>query len=134
MSARSIDGVLYKGHRGIPGAREVLRRLRAGGIRYVFLTNGGGAHEDAKARSLARRLQMSDGDDVIGGRVIVSHTPMRGWADAVKERTVLITGSQPETARELANERVPPPPVCDAGARAAADGWRRTPGTASSGP
>ncbi len=73
-------------------------------MRYVFLTNGGGAHEDAKVRSLARRLGMSDDEDALRGRVIVSHTPMRGWADSVKEQTVLITGSHPETARQIAIE------------------------------
>ncbi|KAJ6446887.1 HAD-superfamily hydrolase, subfamily IIA, CECR5 [Purpureocillium lavendulum] len=100
----SIDGVLYQGNRGIPGAREMLRAIHAHGIRYVFLTNGGGAHENAKVQSLARRLGMGDNEDALSGRVIVSHTPMRGWADSVKEQTVLITGSHPETARQIANE------------------------------
>ncbi|PHH89969.1 hypothetical protein CDD83_4830 [Cordyceps sp. RAO-2017] len=102
--AFDIDGVLYRGSQGIPGAREVLRRIRSLGMRYVFLTNGGGAHEDAKVESLTKRLQMSREDDVIRNRVIVSHTPMRDWADSVKKQTVLITGSHPETARELANQ------------------------------
>ncbi|OAQ89640.1 HAD-superfamily hydrolase, subfamily IIA, CECR5 [Purpureocillium lilacinum] len=102
--AFDIDGVLYQGNRGIPGAREMLRAIHALGMRYVFLTNGGGAHEDAKVRSLARRLGMSDDEDALRGRVIVSHTPMRGWADSVKEQTVLITGSHPETARQIAIE------------------------------
>ncbi|UNI13744.1 hypothetical protein JDV02_000460 [Purpureocillium takamizusanense] len=102
--AFDIDGVLYQGHRGIPGAREMLRAIHALGMRYVFLTNGGGAHEDAKVRSLARRLGMKDDEDALRGRVIVSHTPMRGWADSVKEQTVLITGSHPETARQIAIE------------------------------
>ena len=121
----------------------MLRRLRAHGMRYVFLTNGGGGHEDAKARSLARRLQLSgqDGDDdVIRGRVIVSHTPMRGWADDVKEQTVLITGSHPETAREVANERVPPSSSRCAPLGVGGGGWvaaadaRRSAGMASRGP
>ena len=84
----------------------MLRSIRSHGIRYVFLTNGGGAHEDAKVASLTKRLQMSPEEDVIRDRVIVSHTPMRGWEDAVKNQTVLITGSHPETAREIANEYV----------------------------
>ncbi|KND87740.1 Protein SCO1, mitochondrial [Tolypocladium ophioglossoides CBS 100239] len=102
--AFDIDGVLYQGQQGIPGAREMLRSIRSHGIRYVFLTNGGGAHEDDKVASLTKRLQMSPDEDVIRNRVIVSHTPMRGWDDAVKNQTVLITGSHPETAREIANE------------------------------
>ncbi|KAG5934054.1 hypothetical protein E4U53_000781 [Claviceps sorghi] len=82
----------------------MLRSIRAKDIRYVFLTNGGGAHEDAKAASLTKRLGLSLDEDVIRNRVILSHTPMRGWADEVKRQTVLITGSHPETARQIANE------------------------------
>lgn len=104
LTGASIDGVLYQGQRAIPGAAEALRKIHSLGIRYVFLTNGGGAHEDAKAASLARRLHMPRDDEVIRDRVIVSHTPMRSWPDAVKEQTVLITASHPETARQLANE------------------------------
>ncbi|GAB0134804.1 hypothetical protein EsDP_00003160 [Epichloe bromicola] len=102
--AFDIDGVLYRGSQGIPGAREMLRSIRAKNIRYVFLTNGGGAHEDAKVASLTKRLGLSPDEDVIRDRVILSHTPMRGWADEVKKQTVLITGSHPETARQIANE------------------------------
>lgn len=102
--AFDIDGVLYSGRQGIPGAREMLRNIRSRGIRYVFLTNGGGVREDAKAASLVRYLHMSSNEDVIGDRVIVSHSPMRAWRDAVKSQTALITGSRPETSREIVNE------------------------------
>ncbi|KJK75137.1 hypothetical protein H634G_09483 [Metarhizium anisopliae BRIP 53293] len=102
--AFDIDGVLYRGGQGIPGAREMLRSIRSKNMRYVFLTNGGGAHEDAKVASLSKRLGLSIDEDVIRDRVILSHTPMRGWADEVKKQTVLITGSHPETARKIANE------------------------------
>jgi ribonucleotide monophosphatase NagD (HAD superfamily) len=104
--------VLYRGGQGIPGAREMLRSIHSKNIRYVFLTNGGGAHEDAKVASLTKRLGLSPDEDVIRDRVILSHTPMRGWADEVKKQTVLITGSHPETARSIANElRLPSPTV-----------------------
>ncbi|KAK2593935.1 hypothetical protein QQS21_008342 [Conoideocrella luteorostrata] len=102
--AFDIDGVLYRGGQGIPGAREMLRSIRSKDMRYVFLTNGGGDHEDAKVASLTKRLGLSPDEDVIRNRVILSHTPMRGWADEVKKQTVLITGSHPETARKIANE------------------------------
>lgn len=84
----------------------MLTRISSEGVRYVFLTNGGGEHEDAKAASLLKRLQFPKEDyDVVRNRVILSHTPMRGWADSVKEKeTVLITGSHPEEARKIAEE------------------------------
>ncbi|RFU72687.1 had-superfamily hydrolase, subfamily iia, cecr5 [Trichoderma arundinaceum] len=105
--AFDIDGVLYQGHRAIPGAREMLRKIRSHDIRYVFLTNGGGGHEDAKFKSLSKRLELSEDEDVIRNRIILSHTPMRGWDDKVKKQgTVLITGSHPEIARRVANESV----------------------------
>ncbi|UKZ71956.1 uncharacterized protein TrAtP1_012899 [Trichoderma atroviride] len=103
--AFDIDGVLYQGSRPIPGAREMLRKIRTHDARYVFLTNGGGSHEDAKFRSLSKRLGMSEDEDVIRNRIILSHTPMRGWDEQMKKQgTVLITGSHPETARRVANE------------------------------
>ncbi|PQK16406.1 hypothetical protein BB8028_0006g07260 [Beauveria bassiana] len=103
--AFDIDGVLYKGQRGIPGAREMLQKIRQLGLRYVFLTNGGGAHENAKVASLAKRLGLENPDYVLRDRVILSHTPMRGWDEDVKKnRTVLVTASEPETARQLARE------------------------------
>lgn len=88
----------------------MLRSIRAKDICYVFLTNGGGTHEDTKVASLTKRLGLSMDEDVVQGRVILSHTPMRGWADEVKKQTVLITGSRPEKAREIANVYAAPRP------------------------
>ena len=34
-----MDGVIYHGHRLIPGALEFVERLRAGGHKFLFLTN-----------------------------------------------------------------------------------------------
>lgn len=100
----SIDGVLYQGKEPIAGAGDMLQLIRDAGVRYVFLTNGGGGHEDAKVASLAKRLQLPD-DNAVKNRMIVSHTPMRGWDDKIKKNgTVLITGSHPETARQVALE------------------------------
>ncbi|KAK5991275.1 Mitochondrial hydrolase [Cladobotryum mycophilum] len=101
--AFDIDGVLYQGQRAVPGARQILRKLRSHDIRYLFLTNGGGKHETAKVKSLSQRLGLSEDEDVIHNRVIQSHTPMRGWDEALKKQgTILITGSHPEAARKVA--------------------------------
>lgn len=79
--------------------------IRSNGIRYVFLTNGGGVAEDKKAETLQERLQIPKHNDVIQGRMILSHTPMSAWSEKVKnEGTVLITGSHPEQARQIALE------------------------------
>lgn len=101
--------MLYKGQEGIPGAREMLQKIRRQGLRYVFLTNGGGAHEDAKVASLAKRLGLENPEVVLKDRVIQSHTPMRSWdKDIMENGTVLVTASQPERARQLARECVFP--------------------------
>lgn len=81
----------------------MLRKIRSQGLRYVFLTNGGGSSEQGKANSLQKRLKLSENEDVIRDRVIQSHTPMQGWERDIKENgTVFITGSNPETARRIA--------------------------------
>ncbi|RDA84853.1 hypothetical protein CP532_2072 [Ophiocordyceps camponoti-leonardi (nom. inval.)] len=102
--AFDIDGVLYRGRQPIPSARAALRTVRSLGIRYVFLTNGGGVSEDVKADSLNRRLGFSSEQDIVRGRLIVSHSPFRDWCHDAKQQTVLITASDPETARAVANE------------------------------
>ncbi|PFH58502.1 hypothetical protein XA68_13587 [Ophiocordyceps unilateralis] len=102
--AFDIDGVLCRGSQPIPSACAALRTVRSLGIRYVFLTNGGGVSEDVKVQSLNRRLGFSPERDIVRGRLILSHSPFREWGDDVKQQTVLITASDPETARAVANE------------------------------
>lgn len=98
---------MYKGGEAIAGAKETLQKIRQQGLRYVFLTNGGGVHENAKVASLAKRLGIENPEYVLKDRMILSHTPMRGFGDDVKKNgTVLVTASHPETARQLAREYV----------------------------
>lgn len=105
LTSHSIDGVLTQGKTAIPGAVQTLRMLRARGIPYILLTNGGGSHENDKVKSIMKTLGLEKNEDVILDRVILSHTPMRGWAESVKkEGTVFITGSNPEAARRVAKE------------------------------
>ena len=47
-----MDGVIYHGHRLIPGASEFLERLRQGGHKFLFLTN----NSQWTPRDLAHRL------------------------------------------------------------------------------
>ncbi|KAH7126278.1 HAD-like domain-containing protein [Dactylonectria estremocensis] len=101
--AFDIDGVLYQGRDRVEGAEKVIKMIRNNGIRYVFLTNGGGVAENKKADTLQERLQLGKQEDAIRGRMILSHTPMSAWDDSLKnEGTVLITGSHPEQARQIA--------------------------------
>jgi len=47
-----MDGVIYHGHRLIPGALEFVERLRSGGHKFLFLTN----NSQWTARDLRHRL------------------------------------------------------------------------------
>ena len=44
-----VDGVLVLGKQVVPEAPAALQQLRADGVPHVFMTNGGGATEAAKA-------------------------------------------------------------------------------------
>ncbi len=48
-----MDGVIYHGHRLIPGAREFVDRLQKGGTRFLFLTN----NSQWTPRDLRHRLE-----------------------------------------------------------------------------
>lgn len=110
LTCYSIDGVLYRGSEAIQGAAKALRMLRRNGHRYVFLTNGGGVYEDRKAKSLRKKLKLTEEDDVIGDRLIQSHTPMKGWPEHIKKKdTILITGHFPHWARKIAKRYGPSP-------------------------
>lgn len=101
--------MLYQGKQQISGAGQLLRKLRSNDVRYVFLTNGGGTRESSKAISLAKRLGLAEDEDVVKDRIILSHTPMQDWDDfMMRKGTVLITGSYPEMARQIAKELVAP--------------------------
>jgi glycerol 3-phosphatase-2 len=47
-----LDGVLYRGDRAVPGAAEVVARLRAAGKRIVFLTNNSARTPEQAAAKL----------------------------------------------------------------------------------
>jgi len=48
-----LDGVLYRGGEGVPGAPETLARLRAAGVRVAFLTNNSSRTPEQVAAKLA---------------------------------------------------------------------------------
>mmetsp|Transcript_35452 Transcript_35452/g.92317 ORF Transcript_35452/g.92317 Transcript_35452/m.92317 type:complete len:151 (+) Transcript_35452:556-1008(+) len=68
-----IDGVLLRGDRVIPGVPDAMKKLKDSDIPLIFITNGGGVPEDAKAEQLSKLLDY----DVRPEDVILSHTPMR---------------------------------------------------------
>jgi ribonucleotide monophosphatase NagD (HAD superfamily) len=104
--SHSCDGVLFAGSKEIPAAKPALRAVRRHGIRYLFLTNGGGVHDEAhKAASLTKQVRLAAPEQMFTRRVIQSHTPMRNWPDDVKNNdTVYITSRNPTMARKVAEQ------------------------------
>lgn len=87
--AFDIDGVLIRGGHELPKARRVLESLRANEVPHIFLTNGGGCMEEAKAEKLSGVL----GTEINPAHMILSHTPMRELAETYGDSRVLIMGS-----------------------------------------
>jgi HAD superfamily hydrolase (TIGR01450 family) len=89
-----IDGVLARGGKALAAASVVRERLvsrdgKTWRVPTVFLTNGGGVTEAAKAAELSRVL--GGGVEVSEHQVALSHTPFRGLAH-LKHRPVLVAG------------------------------------------
>lgn len=86
--AIDIDGVLLRGSKVLPRARDALERLQDASVPFVFVTNGGGKTEADKALELSKRLQL----DVRVEQVLLSHTPMKDLAAEYSDKRVLILG------------------------------------------
>jgi 4-nitrophenyl phosphatase len=63
--ALDLDGVLWRGEMPIPGAADAVARLRAGGVRVVFLTNNAGATVAEHLGKLARMGVAAGPDDLL---------------------------------------------------------------------
>ncbi|CAM9883772.1 unnamed protein product [Chrysoparadoxa australica] len=95
--AFDIDGVLLRGKDILPGAKQALQGLEAKRIPYVFVTNGGGCTESAKASELSEKL----GVQVTKDMVCLSHSPMRCLAKEFGHKRILVLGSN---ATKIAQE------------------------------
>ncbi|KAJ0400468.1 hypothetical protein P43SY_004817 [Pythium insidiosum] len=87
--AFDIDGVLVRGGKELPRARDIILRLREDNVPHIFLTNGGGCMEAEKAANLGRALDL----EIAPQQMVLSHTPMRELVDKFKDSRVLIMGS-----------------------------------------
>lgn len=83
-----IDGVLLRGHKALPGARDSLLRLQQQHVPFIFLTNGGGVLESAKADELSTLLVL----DIHEEQVVVAHSPVKSLVPQFQDKRVLILG------------------------------------------
>lgn len=98
-----IDGVLLRHPRVLPRVSDALAELRTRAAPMVFMTNGGGTTEAARAKQLSRQLSMP----VIPEQVCLCHTPMqRAIRDMLSHgdacRAFLAVGRRGEAARAAA--------------------------------
>jgi HAD superfamily hydrolase (TIGR01450 family) len=105
--ALDIDGVLLKDGHLIPGVKETLHTLfptTHGGtntavpIPTVFMTNGGGMTEAAKAKELSEKFGLKISPE----QVIVSTTPWRSLVPIIGDKNIAIIGGKqsPAVAKE----------------------------------
>lgn len=95
--AFDIDGVLVRGPKVLPRARESLKKLVDANVPFVFVTNGGGCTEHEKAQELTKLL----GVEVVRSMVVLCHSPMRTLVPELSSKRVLVLGSK---ARIIAKE------------------------------
>lgn len=94
--AFDIDGVLLRAKQVLPTARSALRKVTSiadggshpTGIPHIYLTNGGGVTEAAKAEQLSNYF----GIHIRPESVVLSHTPMRDLLPAYRDSTILTLG------------------------------------------
>jgi HAD superfamily hydrolase (TIGR01456 family) len=100
-----IDGVLYHAEQGrsasvtpIPGAAEVLDRLKSDGIDHFFLTNGTGYTDAGKAEQLSKLFDRQL--DV--GHFVLPTTPMKELVAEYGDKKVLVIAKTSEQGHEIA--------------------------------
>lgn len=104
MIPTSIDGVLLRSSKPIEGATRGLKYLEKHKIPYILLTNGGGKHESVRVEQLRRVL----GVELTEQNFVQSHTPFKALvegtskADALKDKTILVTGGDGDKCRKVA--------------------------------
>lgn len=87
--AFDVDGVLARGSKALPGAREALHKLHAAKIPFVLLTNGGGEPEPVKAAKLTKEL----GVYIDEHQLVLSHSPLRPVIESCyADKRILVLG------------------------------------------
>ncbi|KAH3686632.1 hypothetical protein WICPIJ_002382 [Wickerhamomyces pijperi] len=92
----SMDGVLIKGDKPIPGASTALQLLQDRQIPWILMTNGGGISEESRAERLTSQLQLP----IDVEQIVQSHTPLRSLPGK-EEQTVLVIGGVADLSRKV---------------------------------
>lgn len=93
-----IDGVLLRGSKAIPEARQALSLLNHSKIPFILLTNGGGVSEKQRAQKVSTILDFP----IDERQVVQSHTPLKALAQNKTFSRVLVVGGPGDSARHCA--------------------------------
>lgn len=102
----SIDGVLLRSSKPIPGAADSLAFLQEQKIPFILLTNGGGKHETERVAEISEKLNVPLDPSVI----IQSHSPFAELvkgpdeASALENKCVLVAGGDGDGCRRVAEQ------------------------------
>ncbi|RYH08727.1 TIGR01456 family HAD-type hydrolase [archaeon] len=88
--ALDIDGVILRGGKVIKGAHEAVKKLITAHVPFIFVSNGGGVHEEHKADQLSSKL----GLHIRKEQIILCHTPFSSLARKYGSNPVLILGQE----------------------------------------
>ncbi|KAI1639634.1 HAD-like domain-containing protein [Biscogniauxia mediterranea] len=97
--AFDIDGVLVKGPKALPGARETIKKLQESDIPFIFLTNNGGRTEEAQIKKLGEILELP----LTIEQFIQSHSPFKALVPTYGDKTILALGGHGQQVRDLAH-------------------------------
>jgi HAD superfamily hydrolase (TIGR01456 family) len=87
--ALDIDGVVLRGGKLIPGAKETIQKMVKEKVPFIFITNGGGVTEEEKATGLSEKLEITVSSD----QILLCHTPFRALVNKYRKSPVLIIGN-----------------------------------------
>jgi len=94
-----MDGVLVKGKKAIPKARDALKLLDDRKIAWILMTNGGGVSEKQRAKFLSEELDL----DIDIDQIVQSHTPLV-TLEGKEDKKVLVIGGDGDKSRKVAEE------------------------------
>lgn len=92
-----LDGTIYLGERAIPGAPEVVKKLRGAGHRVTFISNKPLEPRERYATKLTRLGIPTDPDDVLTSGYVLGH-----WLAAEAPGARLFVVGEPPLLAELA--------------------------------
>ncbi|KAI9143394.1 HAD-like domain-containing protein [Paraphysoderma sedebokerense] len=101
--AFDIDGVLIQGGNVLPQAKRALKMVKGDNklkrvLPHVFLTNGGGVTEKAKAAELSDKFDMH----ITENDLVLAHTPLKSLAKKYQDDYILVVGGDGTNIQQVA--------------------------------